>query len=89
MLAVRIPIAAHSLTMEIIRDTDTVFEMRVTECLLAKVYREAKAADLGFNCVCWADYAQAEAFNPKIKLIRDKTLMQGHDHCNHKYVFAA
>ncbi len=83
------PTSQHTLTMEIIQDTDTVFEMKVTECLWAKTFREAKAADLGFNCICFADYAMAEAFNPKIKLIRDKTLMQGHDCCNHKYVFKA
>lgn len=83
------PIAAHTLTREIIKDTDTVFEMKVTECLWAKTFREANAADLGFNCVCFADYAVTKAFNPKITLIRDKTLMQGHDHCNHKYVFKA
>lgn len=83
------PISDHSLTIDIIQDTDTVFEMKVTECLWAKTFREAKAADLGFTCICHADYATAEAFNPKIKLIRDKTLMQGHDHCNHKYVFKA
>lgn len=83
------PTGEHTLTREIIQDTDTVFEMKVTECLWAKTFREAKAADLGFNCICFADYAMAEAFNPKIKLIRDKTLMQGHDCCNHKYVFKA
>ena len=83
------PFSAHSLTMEIIQDTDSVFELRVTECLWAKVFREAKAAELGFNCICLPDYATAKAFHPKLKLIRDKTLMQGHDHCNHKYVFVA
>jgi len=83
------PISQHTLTREIIQDTDTVFEMKVSECLWAKTFREANAADLGFNCICFADYAMAEAFNPKIKLIRDKTLMQGHDCCNHKYVFKA
>jgi hypothetical protein len=81
------PISDHSLTKEIIQDTDNVFEMKVTECLWAKTFREAEAADLGFNCICFADYPTAKAFNPKITLIRDKTLMQGHDYCNHKYVF--
>jgi len=28
----------------------------------------------------------ASAFNPKLKMIRSKTLMQGHDCCNHRYV---
>jgi hypothetical protein len=44
------------------------------------------AADIGFATVCFTDYATAAAFNPKLKMIRSKTLMQGHDCCNHRYV---
>jgi hypothetical protein len=80
------PFAANSLTMEIVQDSDKVFEMRFSECLWAKTFKEADAADIGFKLICTGDYVTAEAFNPKIKLIRDKTLMQGHDCCNHKYV---
>ncbi len=75
------------LTMEIIEDTDTVFEIRVTECLSAEAFLPYKAGDIGYAAVCWGDYNWASDFNPKIKLIRDKTLMQGHDCCNHKYIW--
>jgi len=81
------PFNVNTWTKEILQDTDKVFEMRVSECLWAKAFREANAADLGFKIVCSADYVTAETFNPKIKLIRDKTLMQGHGCCNHKYIF--
>jgi len=37
--------------------------------------------------VCHGDYAWAEGFNPDIKLVRDKTLMQGDSICNHRYVW--
>lgn len=76
-----------SLTMEIIEDTDTVFEIRVTDCLAAESYLPYKAGDIGYAAVCWGDYNWASDFNPKIKMIRDKTLMQGHDCCNHKYIW--
>jgi hypothetical protein len=76
-----------SLTMEIIEDTDTVFEIRVTDCLAAESFLPHKAGDIGYAAVCWGDYNWATDFNPKIKLIRDKTLMQGHDCCNHKYIW--
>lgn len=81
------PYNVNTWTKKILQDTDNVFEMRVSECLWAKTFREADAADLGFKIVCSLDYVTAETFNPKIKLIRDKTLMQGHDCCNHKYIF--
>lgn len=77
----------NSLTMEILEDTDKIFEIKVTECLIGDTYLQAKAGDIGYAAVCWGDYAWAESFNPKIKLVRDKTLMQGHDCCNHRYVW--
>ena len=76
-----------SLTMEIIEDTDTVFEIKVTDCMAAESFLPHKAGDIGFAAVCWGDYNWATDFNPKIKLVRDKTLMQGHDCCNHKYIW--
>ncbi len=83
----RDPAMLASLTMEIIEDTDTVFEIRVTDCLSAESFLPYKAGDIGYAAVCWGDYNWASDFNPKIKLIRDKTLMQGHDCCNHKYIW--
>jgi hypothetical protein len=75
------------LTMEIVEDTEKAFELKVTECIWADTFLKAKAADIGYAWVCWGDYAWAEGFNPKIKMVRDKTLMQGHDRCNHRYVW--
>lgn len=83
----RDPEMLASLTMEIIEDTDKVFEIRVTDCLAAESFLPYKAGDIGYAAVCWGDYNWASDFNPKIKLIRDKTLMQGHDYCNHKYIW--
>jgi len=79
------PLYKNSLTMEIIQDTDKVFEMKITECITAETFLANKAADIGFVCVCQADHAWSEGFNPKIKLTRDKTILQGHGYCNHKY----
>jgi hypothetical protein len=76
----------QSLTMDIVEDTDTAFEIKVTECLWAKTFLDMKAGDIGHAFVCFGDYAWAEGFNPKIKLVRDKTLMQGHGYCNHRYI---
>jgi hypothetical protein len=77
----------NTLTIEVVEETPDVCELKVTECLWAKAFRDAGAADIGFASICYADYAVAEAWNPKLKMIRDKTLMQGHACCNHRYVF--
>lgn len=77
----------HILTYDIIKDTDTIFEVRIKECLWAKTFRKNDAADIGFAMFCNRDYTTATAFNPKIRLVRDKTLMQGYNHCNHRWVY--
>lgn len=75
------------LTHEVVEDTETAFELKVTECIWAKTFLDAKAGDIGFAHICYGDYTWAEAFNPKIKMVRDKTLMQGHELCNHRYIW--
>jgi hypothetical protein len=35
------------------------------------------------------DYYWPPAFNPNFRMERTKTLMQGHDECNHRYVDAS
>lgn len=77
----------NRLLKEVVEDTEKAFELKVTKCIWADTFLMAKAGDIGFAYVCFGDYAWAEGFNPKIKLVRDKTLMQGHDYCNHRYIW--
>ncbi|KPK79151.1 MAG: hypothetical protein AMS25_13635 [Gemmatimonas sp. SM23_52] len=77
----------HALTFEIVEDTDQAFEVKVTECLWAKTFREAQAGEIGYATVCYQDYASAEGFNPKLSMVRTKTLMQGDDCCNHRWLW--
>lgn len=78
---------AHTITSAIIEDTDKAFEVNITECLWAKTFHDLDAADIGYAFICHGDFAMARVNNPKIGLIRSKTLMQGHDCCNHRYVW--
>lgn len=75
----------NTLIMEIVEDTPAAFELKVSECIWADTFRRADAGDIGFCSVCWGDYAWARSFNDRIALVRDKTLMQGDDCCNHRY----
>jgi hypothetical protein len=77
----------HVLTEDIVEDTDKAIEVKITECLWAKTFREANASDIGYATICYPDYASAKASNPKLKMIRTKTLMQGNDCCNHRWVW--
>jgi L-2-amino-thiazoline-4-carboxylic acid hydrolase len=79
----------HVLTRTTVEQSENTSEFRITECLWAQTFRDAKAADIGYACICHPDFAAASAFNPKMKLIRTKTLMQGNDCCNHRWVVEA
>jgi len=77
------------LSYEIIEETTKAFEIKYTECLFAKTFREADASDIGYAAVCHTDYAFTSAYNPVMKLNRTKTLMQGNDCCNFRWVMEA
>jgi hypothetical protein len=86
----RPPNYADALTHEVVEDTEGAFELRVTECVWASVFREAGlGGEMGHAAVCNMDYAWPTSFNPGIKMERSRTLMQGHDHCNHRYLKVA
>jgi hypothetical protein len=73
------------ITYTIIEDTENAFEIEVTECALVDPIQEAGAGLLGNAWLCHGDYGHAHGYNPKIELIRDKTLMKGDPVCNHRY----
>jgi hypothetical protein len=77
----------HIETKVITEESDTVIASRVTECLYAKTFRDAGAADIGYAWSCHGDFAWAQAYNPKLRLIRDKTLMNGDEYCNPRRVW--
>ena len=67
--------------------TDKVFELKVTNCLWAKTFREMDAADIGYATMCHGDFSSVAAYHPNMKLERTKTLMEGHDCCNHRFIW--
>jgi len=77
----------HVQTRVITEDTDRSIAEKITECLFAKVFRDAGAADIGYAYSCYYDFPAARAYNPKLKLIRTKTLMAGDDCCDPRYAW--
>jgi hypothetical protein len=83
------PFWKHVLTQQTVEETEKAVEIKITECLWAKTFRAANASDIGYATICYSDFAGAASFNPKMKLVRTKTLMQGHDCCNHRWILEA
>lgn len=78
----------HVISYSVVEDTPKAFECKFTECLWAKTFLDAKNGDLGYAVICHGDFAYAEGYSDKLKLIRTKTLMQGDSYCNHRYVWS-
>jgi hypothetical protein len=74
------------LTIEIIENREDLVSWKISECLNAKIFRELDAVDIGYATLCHGDEAWVKAYNPKIRFIRTKTLMEGHDCCDHCYI---
>jgi len=79
------PFLSRAQTSTIKEEKPRQFTVQVTECLWAKTLRELGSADLGYAMICHSDFATAQAFNPKIKLRRTGTLMQGANCCDNTY----
>jgi len=71
---------------EIVENTDKVFEMKLTECLPARVCREMKAADIGYALECAPTDIIAKSFNPKMRAENPKNLMKGDSVCIERFV---
>jgi len=75
------------LDLEVTELTDNSCRVKVTNCLYAKVFRAMNAGDIGYANTCYGDFSGATAYNPKLKLERTKTLMEGHDCCDGRYTW--
>ena len=65
-----------------LEETDKRQAYRFTRCMWAEIFAELDALDIGF-WLCEGDAPMASAFNPAIGFQRTKTLMEGHDCCDH------
>ena len=72
------------LTAEVIEDQKDTLIIKVTECLLAEVFRKDSAADFGTAALC-RDVLFTKLVNPQIELTLDGTLMEGKSCCLYRW----
>ena len=63
----------------------TVFAFDVTRCRYAEMYRDMGLAEIGPLLSCQRDGSFCEGYDPRIKLTRTQTIMQGASHCDFRY----
>ncbi|MCS7207265.1 MAG: L-2-amino-thiazoline-4-carboxylic acid hydrolase [Dehalococcoidia bacterium] len=73
------------LEIEVVKETETEYVFRVVRCRFAEMYREMGLGDIGHLLSCNRDFAFVEGFNPRIRLQRTQTIMQGAPFCDFAY----
>jgi UDP-N-acetylmuramyl pentapeptide synthase len=59
----------------------------VTRCGYAEMYEQLDIKELGSLLSCCRDFAFMDGFNPELKLVRTKAIMDGDDICDFCYKF--
>jgi len=75
------PPSNRAFAYEVVESSDRVHEVKFTRCLPALMWREMKAADLGYALECSPSDALAKAFNPRMKGADLMTIMRGNPYC--------
>ncbi|MCF8032362.1 MAG: L-2-amino-thiazoline-4-carboxylic acid hydrolase [Desulfarculaceae bacterium] len=74
--------AGDGYQFDVVKQTDDAYEWNVTHCAYADMYARLGMADLGYQLSCARDFAMVEGFNPKMKLERTMTRMEGAPVCD-------
>jgi hypothetical protein len=74
-----------SLEVEVLEATDTRFDFNVTRCRYAETYKAMGLGKIGHLLSCNRDGSFCEGYDPKLKLERKQTIMDGATCCTFRY----
>jgi len=76
-----------ALEIEVKDQGDSSFTFNVVRCRYAETYKAMGLGEIGHLLSCNRDGAFCEGYDPKLKLERTQTIMQGASHCNFHYTY--
>jgi hypothetical protein len=76
-----------AMTIHILEETEQNLSFDVTRCRYAELYEGTGIKELGYCLSCCRDEPFTRGFNPRIKLLRSQTIMQGASLCDFRFVF--
>ncbi len=71
--------------MDVLEQTPTTYFFNVLRCPYYEKYRELGLDEFGVGFSCCRDEPYARGFNARLKLVRNKTIMEGADYCDFRY----
>lgn len=75
----------YAVTVNRLEATGQTLSFDVTRCRYAEMYEALGLKDLGYCLSCSRDESFAGGFNPRIRLARSQTIMQGAPHCDFRF----
>jgi hypothetical protein len=76
----------NSLEFDILEKTDQMLSFNVTRCRYAELYDRLDMKEYGFCLSCNRDESLIRGFNPRMKLLRIQTIMQGAKICDFRII---
>ncbi len=80
--------ADGALEVEMLKETELEVHYNVTRCRYAEMYRAMGLAEIGHLLSCGRDGTFCTGYDPRIRLERTQTIMQGAPHCDFRYSWA-
>ncbi|MEQ8587163.1 MAG: L-2-amino-thiazoline-4-carboxylic acid hydrolase [Thalassobaculaceae bacterium] len=79
--------ASGALEIEPVDRSPQTLDFNVTRCRYSEMYKAMGLGEIGYLLSCNRDGTFCEGYDPRIKLERTQTLMQGASHCDFRYTF--
>ena len=79
--------ANGALEVEMLSHDKEHMNYNVTRCRYAEMYKEMGLAEIGHLLSCGRDGTFCTGYDPRIKLERTQTIMQGASHCDFRYLW--
>ena len=76
----------EAMKIKMIKEDEVELCFDVISCKYADMYEKLGIKELGYILSCSRDFSFMEGFNPEIELIRTKTIMEGSECCDFRYV---
>ena len=76
-----------ALEIEVKEQGEETFRFNVVKCRYAETYKAMGLGEIGHLLSCNRDGAFCEGYDPRLKLERTQTIMQGASHCDFKYTY--
>ena len=77
--------ANGALEVQMLGESAAAVSYNVTRCRYAEMYKDMGLADVGHLLSCGRDGTFCTGYDPRIKLERTQTIMQGATHCDFRY----